>query len=468
MTRSRYVKAPEPSPEVAPLYAAVLKILSGQLTVTAAAESVNLSRLRLQTRMHRGLSGLLEALEDQPRGRRATPELEKALKEEVEALRQENQQLREQVTSTLRMMGLATEWMHKGLKSAGRQRGASRKKATPSSESDDDSGAGVRLERVLALKADGVTAPLAAAAVGVSAPTARRWSSRKESGQPLCRKRGPQSQHKKAPAAAEAMALSVLNDVRCHIGAAPLAKASGLSRRDAAAVKAKLVTQLELERREQTTKVSVLPGVVRGFDAMMLGKLPVLVSADGAVQYRTSITPAARYDSASVAAAVAADFEKYEPPLVWRVDRARAHTERKVLEVLQAHKVLVLHGPPHCPRYYGQLERQNREHRAWLGSAGSLQGLDRLAEECEQMRRAFNELVPRRTLGWKTAGSVWRSCAWPRVDRDELLNEVNERRCRLEEEEAIRSGHPGLAERLAIEAALINRGLLKLTKGGWC
>ena len=54
------------------------------------------------------------------------------------------------------------------------------------------------------------------------------------------------------------------------------------------------------------------------------------------------------------------------------------------------------------------------------------------------------------------------------VDRDELLDEVNERRCRLEEEESIRSGHPGMAERLAIEAALIKRSLLKLTKGGWC
>ena len=84
------------------------------------------------------------------------------------------------------------------------------------------------------------------------------------------------------------------------------------------------------------------------------------------------------------------------------------------------------------------------------------------------MRWAFNELVPRRTLGWKTAASVWNSCTLPVVDRDELFDEVNERRCRLEEDEAIRSGHPGLAERLAIEAALIKRSLLKLTKGGWC
>jgi hypothetical protein len=264
------------------------------------------------------------------------------------------------------------------------------------------------------------------------------------------------------------VAITVLKSVHCHIGAAPLAKASGLSRREAAQVKASLQTVLELERREQATKVSVQPGVVRGFDGVMLGKLPVLVSADGAVQYRTSIIPAREYDGAAVAAAVAADFEQNGPPLIWRVDRAKAHTTPAVLDVLGAYKVLLLHGPPHFPRYYGQLERQNREHRAWLSGTSVDKGLDHLAGECEEMRRAFNELVPRRTLGWQTAAAVWRSCSRPVVDRDELLDEVDERRCRLEEDEAIREGHPGLAERLAIEAALIKRSLLQLTKGGWC
>lgn len=467
MTRSRYVKAPTPSAEVRPLYEAVLRVLSAQLNMTQGAQTVGLSRLRFQTRMHRGLNGLLEALEDQPRGRRATPEKEQALREEVEALRRENQQLRAQVTSTVRMMGLATEWMHKGLRSAGRQRGASPKKASPGSESDEDSGAIARLEQVLALKATGVSAPLAAAAVGVSAPTARRWSARQGRGQPVCRKRGPRSGSKTA-AAATASAIAILNGVHCHIGAAPLAKASGLSRRDAAALKAELLTQMELERREQTTKLSVLPGVVRGFDAVMLGKLPVLVSADGAVPYRTSIIPAPRYDSNGVAAAVAADFETCGAPLVWRVDRAKAHTQQKVLDVLKSHKVLVLQGPPHCPQFYGQLERQNREHRAWLDAAPIDQGMDRLAAECEQMRWAFNELVPRRTLGWRTAASVWRDCTMPKVDRDELLDEVNERRAKLEEAVVPGRNYPGLIERLAIQATLTNRGLLRLTKGGWC
>ena len=56
----------------------------------------------------------------------------------------------------------------------------------------------------------------------------------------------------------------------------------------------------------------------------------------------------------------------------------------------------------------------------------------------------------------------------PKVDRDELLDEVNARRARLEEAVVPGRKYPGLIERLAIQAALTNRGLLRLTKGGWC
>lgn len=107
------------------------------------------------------------------------------------------------------------------------------------------------------------------------------------------------------------------------------------------------------------------------------------------------------------------------------------------------------------------LERQNREHRAWLSDLRATDGSE-LGPTCAQMRQAFNE------LGWRTAAAAWASCTMPVVDRDELREEVEERRRKLEEAGVARSGHPGLAERLAIEAALMNRGLLRLTKGGWC
>lgn len=86
---------------------------------------------------------------------------------------------------------------------------------------------------------------------------------------------------------------------------------------------------------------------------------------------------------------------------------------------------------------------------------------------CAQLRHLFNERVPRRKLGWLTPGEAWRGRVRIIVDRRELAEEVEERRRKLEEEKRPGS-YPGLAERLAIEAALINRGLLRLTKGGWC
>lgn len=44
----------------------------------------------------------------------------------------------------------------------------------------------------------------------------------------------------------------------------------------------------------------------------------------------------------------------------------------RVAEVLRSHGVLLLHGPPRHLGYYGQLERQSREHRAWLTASGEL------------------------------------------------------------------------------------------------
>jgi hypothetical protein len=467
MTRSRYVKAPEPTPEVAPLYEAVLKILSGQLTVTAAAESVGLSRLRFQTLMHRGLSGLLEGLSQQPRGRRPTPETEKALLEEVAQLRQENRQLTKQVAASARMMGVASEWMRKGLKSASRQTRTrpTTEETTSPNDSEEDAPAR-RLAAVDVMKEQGVVSPLAAAAVGISVATARRWRARREKGEPLCSKRGPQPADGPRPEA-KAKAAALLVQVRGCMGAVALAKAASLSRRDAAGVRAEVLTKLESDRRSAATRVEVLPGVVRGFDALMAGKTPVLIAADGAVPYRTWLRPAPAYDSASVAQAIARDIELNGAPLVWRMDRAKAHTTPEVLEVLNHHHVLLLQGPPRCPQFYGQLERQNRDHRAWLKWMGRLTYKE-LERECAQMLEAFNELVPRRTLGWRSAAEAWRSCPKPSVDRVLLANEVEERRRKLEEDELIRSGHSGLAGRLAIQAALINQGLLRLTKGGWC
>src|SRR5690349_24208363 len=58
------------------------------------------------------------------------------------------------------------------------------------------------------------------------------------------------------------------------------------------------------------------------------------------------------------------------------------HTAEPVLSVLRAHRVLLLQGPAYHARYYGQLERQNLDHRRW----------------CERSEEHTSELQSRRDL----------------------------------------------------------------------
>jgi transposase InsO family protein len=229
---------------------------------------------------------------------------------------------------------------------------------------------------------------------------------------------------------------------------------------------------MERERKAAAERVVVTtPGVVRGFDAMHLpveeGDRYALVAADAAVPFRTSAAAVQRYDGRSVAAVLERDFAEHGAPLVLRADRARCHTVPEVLEVLRHHGVLLLHGPPRHPGYYGQLERQNREHRAWLAMAGRLgaEDLDRL---CEEMLLALNSAWPRRTLTWRTSEEAWLARPTICEDRAALREEVQDRAARIRRQAEGRAATATMAERLAIEWALTKRGYLRRQPGGWC
>jgi hypothetical protein len=225
---------------------------------------------------------------------------------------------------------------------------------------------------------------------------------------------------------------------------------------------------MEAERRAACARVEVLrPGVIRGFDAMHIPTTASprfsLVSADACVPFRTSTRLASAYNGFEVARALEADFEAHGAPLVWRRDRARCHRFGPVLSVLEAHRVLALEGPPRYPRFYGQLERMNREHRAWLGPIDRL-APDDLEAEWERMQNALNALWRRPTLGWETASTRWNERGPVTDDRDELRDDVNDRAAR------IRRGSTStisddLAMRLAIEQALTARGYLRVHPG---
>ena len=212
----------------------------------------------------------------------------------------------------------------------------------------------------------------AALGAGLHRSTALRWLDRLCRGDVLAHRRGP------CPApVTEAVcvaASALVRELHGLIGADSLRHSvPGLTRRAAARIKRETCQTVERERRAQTRRVAVVaPGILRGFDAMELcspgePRRHALIAADGCVPFRTSWTISPIYDARAVADLLEKDFDLHGAPLVLRFDRAKAHVADVVDELLQAKGVLPLHGPPHYARYYGQLERQNREHRAWLG-----------------------------------------------------------------------------------------------------
>jgi hypothetical protein len=245
----------------------------------------------------------------------------------------------------------------------------------------------------------------------------------------------------------------------------------GVSRREAAAIKASTLTAMETERKRTLGHVIVTePGVVRGFDAMYVctaeGRMYALCAGDGCVPYTTSIVVVDCYDGPSVAAALDRDFCQNGAPLVLRLDRASCHQTADVAAVCDKHGVLVLHGPPRHPRFYGQLERQNRDRRVWLNRAPRPPP-HAIASDLERCRVILNSEWPRRTLGFLTAEERWKRRQIPSLDRSELRDHVDDLTARFAADLQSRA-YEGLARRLAIEHALTQRGFLKLERRVGC
>lgn len=252
------------------------------------------------------------------------------------------------------------------------------------------------------------------------------------------------------------------------VGAASLARATGVPRRHCAEIKRRELRELELERKQRCARVLLAaPNIMRGFDAMHVdaleGKAYWLVSADAAVPYRTSIATVATYDAASVIAALRSDFETHGAPLVLRLDRIACQRTPEVEALLDEYLVLALHGPPRHPYYYGQLERQNREHRAWYRVLPPVT-LRELAAAGHDMRTALNALWHRPTLNGCTAEQAWRERKTVDVDRHELRDDVTRRATDLR----ANGVKPLTARRIAIESALTERGLLTINPGARC
>jgi hypothetical protein len=225
---------------------------------------------------------------------------------------------------------------------------------------------------------------------------------------------------------------------------------------------------MERERRAETQRVQVTAsGVIRGFDSMELSqpgqpRRHLFVACDGRVPYRTSWLVVPRYDERTVAAFLRRDLDVNGVPLVLRLDRARQHTTPAINEMLREHGVIVLQGPAHYAPYYGQLERQNRDHRRWMAA-------DPADQDLERMMSTLNACWRRSTLDWLTAAEAWAMRPPLRVDRLGLRQEVEETSAQLRRTLGLRGEAPSdLAWRIAVRQVLIDRGFLIVVKGGWC
>jgi hypothetical protein len=469
--KASYTPIPEVPAELMPRLAAIVEVLAGMKTVSEAARSLGLSRNHFQSILHRALLAMVQSITVKAGGRPAKPQSIAALEKELRRLQRENARLQGQVHSTERLLAVAGGLLKGRIRPTARARRA-RKTTGVSGEPPEDSEPERWRERALEAASEmrrlGCSMRLAATIAGVDVATLRRWRTR-------VRQRRALIAHRCAPiaCAAAARVIELVRALHGLIGVESLRHSvAGLTRHTVAHLKSRTLSAMERERKSALIRLSISqPGVLRGFDAMHLtsldGPLKSLIGGDAAVPFRTSCVTAKRCDAGFLARALAADFERHGAPLVLRFDRARAHDASAVQEVLDAYQVMPLHGPPHYPCFYGQLERQNREHRAWLST---LRPQSRAAlEPClAEMLVCVNQLWRRRSLNWQTAGEAWNARPKLNVDRHAFREEVLERaQCiahRLKR-------HPqpvDLAERLALQQTLERMGYLRHELGGWC
>lgn len=467
-----YTPIPQVPAQLMPRLAAIVEVLAGVKTVSEAARTLKLSRNHFQSILHRSLLAMVQTISVKPGGRPAKPDSTAALERELRQLQRENARLQGQVHSTERLLEVAGGLLKGRIRPVRRER-RTRKTPGVGGEQREESEPERWRERVLEAVSEmgrlGFSTHLAATLAGLDPATLRRWRARARAHLPLLRRSGRSCV---LPAVA-AHARGLVRHLHGLIGVESLRhSAIGLTRSAAADLKRATLNAMEQERKATLTRIRLTQaGVLRGFDAMHFvaldGPLFAVIGADGAVPYRTSLMTARRYDAQLVARALEADLEQNGAPLVLRLDRAKPHQASKVRALLDAYRVLPLHGPPRYPCFYGQLERQNLEHRAWVAA---LPPQSRVAlEPClHQMLECVNTLWRRRALNWQTASEAWNARPGLTLDREAFREEVQDRARRIAHRLKRRAHPQDLAERLAIQQTLERMGYLQQELGGWC
>lgn len=470
-TGSEYTKMPEVPEELAQRLEAVMRVLADKSTISAEARALGITRVAMQTLVHRTVHGMIGGVTPRAPGPVPTPASEVQLREENARLRRELRLAETKAEMAERFLSVAGDLIRDR---SGRSRSrassprATKTAATEETRSDEEERR-ARLAAAQVLIGE-VPLPVIAMTVGTSPSSLFRWRRRARGGEPLALPRGGASTHEVSDAR-RADVEALVRETHGLIGAEALRHAvAGVSRREAHRIKRATCTTMEHERAARSHRVEItMPGVLRGFDAMHLrttdGRRYALIAGDGAVPFRTSALLVDRYDEPNVLVALERDFASNGVPLVLRMDRASCQATPRVRQMLAANHVLLLRGPAHHPGYYGQQERQNRDHRPWLEALG-LVAEHELAAALDEMCEVMNTKIPRRALGWQTPAALWTARGVICDNRRELEEEVAARMKRIEEAQR-RSGVGEVvardrAERFAIEGALVRRGYLRI------
>ena len=467
-----YEPAPRVPKEMLDRFQTIQDAMSGQLSVSEGARRLSMSRNHFQTLLHRAERAMLQSVTPKPAGRPATPAREVELQAQLSRLQKENEHLKMRSEAVERLLDLAGDWA-RGKIGARARRAKPQKTKAPTNDPEEPDGGIARViwREACRQVSQGATWMEAARMLGCSSATLRRWKHRAECDCLLRQRPGPGSRALPSPQQ-QCLADDLVRALDGQIGAAALSKSiQGLSRREASKLKQRTLATMESERKASASRIIVTkPDVIRGFDPVFAeaaeGRRYLMPVADAAVPKRTTVDVKERYDADAVYEVLKKDIEEHGPPLVYRMDRARQHDHPKVRALLDAHGVLVLHGPPHYPQYYGQLERQNREHRVVLDAMGPVT-TSLMTELSRAKIHAIDSRWPRRALGWRTAHQIWQTRTALQVDRQALRQDVQRMTEKIQSKQGCRGFPADMAERLAIEAALTKRGLLS-RQGGRC
>lgn len=478
---SRYVPAPHMPSECARFYDAMLRVMSGTTSVSEAARELGVARNQFQTSLHQAQAALIGAL---PKGRTGRPKKPEALREAESTIRSQRraldharwkvQKLEAQLASTSAWIRSETRIEATKSKAASptskprsrRSHGSRSKTATTKTSEGSDDKPARAFAYYLGLVREGLRRGVASAAVGLAASTARRWFVH---GLP---RRLPRSTPRPRcePSVAERVRALVRESLGTFGAEAIRRSVPGVSRRDVTALKLETLRRMERERRRACVRVEVSgPGIVRGFDAMFL-RTPerhayALRAQDGAVPYTTTCRVTRTYEAHEVLATLEHDFDEHGAPYALRLDRASVHRTRDIRQHCERHGVLVLHGPPCCARFYGQLERTHRDLRVFA-PLEACRSIEEHASALAGARVLLNRGWRRRSLDYETAEERWNRRQVPSLDRGDMREQVREMAARIRGKGASVSDDD--SHRFAVVATMIQRGLLRLVPGGHC